>query len=100
MKLELGISPIVGDLSNAKACNFRDKYQWNIIIFINKLHGNTGYIKIAEKINNLFLIEYLCTIIRRNTKGEIPPCEKDVYSFKADCICSFPLSRGMRLKIK
>lgn len=100
MLLDLIISTDIENLKDARACSYRDSTGWNIVVFLHRIHGNTGYLKIAEKIDNLFLIEYLCTIMRRNTKKLMPPCKKDVYSFNSDCICGFPLEKGMRLKIK
>lgn len=84
----------------ALACNYRKGKDWNIVIYLNKFHKNTGYKKIAEKINNYFLQEFLCSILRINTKGAIPPCEIEEFSCIWDCPCGFPIWNGMRLNVK
>lgn len=87
-------------LKSALACNYKKNKDWRIAIYLNKIHKLTGYKKIAEKINNLYLIEFLCSIMRKNTEEGIPPCEKEEFKYNCGCICDFPLSKGMRLKIK
>jgi hypothetical protein len=88
------------ELRFATACNYKDGEDWIVDVYINKIHKNTGYKKIAERINNLFLIEFICSIIRCNSEGEKPPCEQKEFSIRySRCPCYHPLNNGMKLNV-
>ena len=88
------------DLKGATACNYKKYGIWVIIIYLHRIHKNSKYKKVAERVNDLFLQEYFCAIMRKNTKEKAPPCETEEFSKLYRCHCLFPLDHGMRLKIK
>jgi len=78
------------EIRTAKACNWREDGKWYIWINLDKIHGNSSLRKIVEDINDLYIQELLCVIIRGNTVGEIPPCESDEFTAKVYCSCYQP----------
>ena len=85
---------------SALACNYKKNKSWRIDIYLNKIHKLTGYKKITEKINNLYLNELICSVIRCNNEEGVPLCEGGEFSSMYICPCYFPLEKGMRLKVK
>jgi len=78
----------------AVACNYSANNDWIIDVYLNKIHKNTGYKKIAERINNLYLVEVICSIMRCNSEDQTPPCESEEYSKLCSlCPCNYPLER-------
>jgi len=78
-----------------------DSYRrWIINVYLKKQHyrKNVSYKRVAQDINNLFLLEYICAITRKNTKDFGTLCEGEEPI--TTCPCGEPLLRGMRLEIK
>ena len=94
MSLKIVIDP-ERNMRNASASNDINLKQ--ITIYVNKIHGNSGYKRYAQKINNLFLKEFVCYLTRKMNKDFTPMCEQKPSNYYG---CNFPLYYGMRLKIK
>lgn len=67
-------------ISNAQAINYGlDDCKENIIemsIPNMKIRKNSGHLKYSERINNLFLTEFICSEYRNTQKNFTPICEK------------------------
>jgi len=102
IQLHLKIDETEPKYTNALAINDPDPddddsySRWIITVYLNgfSYRKNVNYKKVARDVNNLFLIEYICAIIRLNTKDFEPLC-KNNYAFK--CACDYPLDKGMGL---
>jgi hypothetical protein len=73
----------------------------NIFLYLPK-YKKVNINKIAERINNIFLIEYICALTRLDRKNQAALCESEENERKVrcSCVCEYPLKKGMRLRVQ